>query len=227
MTASPDPERADDLLASAGLPVLVPMPMFPLGTVLFPHLLLPLHVFESRYRAMTRDCLAGNREFGVVLIERGAEVGGGESRFEMATVARIVEEAEFADGRWALLVKGERRARVSCWLPDDPYPVALVEILTDPPLGPGEIGQLGEIERMVRRGLAMAAELAEEATFPATVELADDPEVAAWQLCAIAPISTVDQHSLLATPTAASRLARLAELTEASNEILAMRLGGA
>lgn len=219
-------QEADELLASAGLPVLVPMPMFPLGTVLFPHLLLPLHVFEPRYRAMTRDCLAGNREFGVVLIERGLEVGGGESRFETATVARIVEEAEFADGRWALLARGERRARVSCWLPDDPYPVALVETLPDISLDQNDVGILAEIERVVRRGLAMAAELAEESTFPATVELADDPEVAAWQLCAVAPISTVDQHKLLAMPTPAKRLALLLDLVTEANEVLAIRLAG-
>ncbi|MHB1487128.1 MAG: LON peptidase substrate-binding domain-containing protein [Acidimicrobiales bacterium] len=219
-------QDADELLASAGLPALAPMPMFPLGTVLFPHLLLPLHVFEPRYRAMTRDCLAGSREFGVVLIERGIEVGGGESRFEMATVARIVEEAEFADGRWALLARGERRARVSCWLPDDPYPVALVETLPDIPLNPNDVGILAKVERVVRRGLAMAAELAEETTFPATVELADDPEVAAWQLCAVAPISTVDQHKLLAMPTPTTRLGLLLDLVTETNKVLAIRLAG-
>ncbi|MET1002223.1 MAG: LON peptidase substrate-binding domain-containing protein, partial [Acidimicrobiia bacterium] len=51
--------------------------MFPLGSVLFPHALLPLHVFEPRYRVMMRHCLEGDKEFGVVLIERGSEVGGG------------------------------------------------------------------------------------------------------------------------------------------------------
>jgi uncharacterized protein len=66
------------------------MPMFPLGTVLFPHALLPLHVFEPRYRLMTRRVLAGDGELGVVLIERGSEVGGGDTRFGVGTVARVV-----------------------------------------------------------------------------------------------------------------------------------------
>ena len=73
--------------------------MFPLGTVLFPGAVLPLHVFEPRYRALVRDCLAGDREFGVVLIERGSEVGGGDVRVEVGTVARIVQVAEPPDGR--------------------------------------------------------------------------------------------------------------------------------
>ena len=66
--------------------------MFPLGNVLFPHAQLPLHVFEPRYRALAETCLAGDGEFGVVLIERGSEVGGGDTRFSIGTVARIVAE---------------------------------------------------------------------------------------------------------------------------------------
>src|SRR5829696_5584015 len=100
--------------------------MFPLGTVLLPGAYLPLHVFEPRYRALVRDCLEGDGEFGVALIERGQEVGGGDSRFDVACVARIVEAGEMPDGRWALGTVGVRRARVEAWLPDDPYPRAEV-----------------------------------------------------------------------------------------------------
>ncbi len=56
------------------------LPMFPLSAVLFPYASMPLHVFEPRYRALMRDCLAGDPRFGVVLIERGSEVGGGDQR---------------------------------------------------------------------------------------------------------------------------------------------------
>ena len=65
--------------------------MFPLGSVLFPHAVLPLHVFEPRYLALVERCLAGDQEFGVVLIERGSEVGGGDVRFSVGTVTRIVQ----------------------------------------------------------------------------------------------------------------------------------------
>ena len=61
------------------------LPMFPLGTVLFPHALLPLRVFEPRYRTMTAHVMRGDAEFGVVLIERGSEVGGGDIRFDVGT----------------------------------------------------------------------------------------------------------------------------------------------
>src|SRR5438309_8149216 len=92
------------------------LPMFPLGIVLFPYFVLPLHVFEPRYRALTRDCLDGSGEFGTVLIERGHEVGGGDSRFTTGTVAHIIEAAEFDDGRWALVTVGTRRINVCEWL---------------------------------------------------------------------------------------------------------------
>ena len=103
--------------------------MFPLGTVLLPSALLPLHVFEPRYRALVRDCLAGDREFGVVLIERGSEVGGGDVRFDVGTRARIVEAAELDDGRWVLILVGDGPGPGATWLPDDPYPRAEVERL--------------------------------------------------------------------------------------------------
>src|SRR2546430_9614094 len=75
------------------------LPMFPLGNVLFPHAQLPLHVFEPRYRALAETCLAGDGEFGVVLIDRGSEVGGGDTRFSIGTFARIVASGRVPDDR--------------------------------------------------------------------------------------------------------------------------------
>ena len=71
------------------------LPMFPLGSVLVPTALLPLHVFEQRYRAMVADVLGGDNEFGVVLIDRGHEVGGGDVRSDIGTIARVVEAQAF------------------------------------------------------------------------------------------------------------------------------------
>ena len=106
--------------------------MFPLGTVLLPSLLLPLHVFEPRYRTLVDDCVAGDGEFGVVLIERGSEVGGGDVRTDVGTVARILEVERFDDGRFAVAAVGTRRIRVERWLDDDPYPRAEVHDWPDP-----------------------------------------------------------------------------------------------
>jgi len=101
--------------------------MFPLGNVLFPRAVMPLHVFEPRYRVMMRHCLDGDGEFGVVLIERGSEVGGGDTRFDTGTLARIVHANELPDGRYAITAVGIRPIRVVQWLPDDPFPIAEID----------------------------------------------------------------------------------------------------
>ena len=104
--------------------------MFPLGSVLLPGGLLPLHVFEPRYRQLVIDCLAaddGDPEFGVTMIERGWEVGGGDERTNVGVVARMVQVDALDDGRYALVAVGTRRIRVNAWLPDDPYPLADVD----------------------------------------------------------------------------------------------------
>jgi uncharacterized protein len=206
-------------------PVAVPLPMFPLGAVLFPHMPLALHVFEDRYRALVRDCLRHGHEFGVVLIERGAEVGGGDSRFGLGTVARIVEAVPFPDGRWELLCLGARRVKVVTWLPDDPYPLALVEDRPELPLGEGAKAALDRATAEVRRSLALAGELG-EAPFPASVQLADDPLVAAHQLAAIAPLGPVDQQRILEIDEPEERLGLLRELAAEAAGVLAFRLSG-
>lgn len=110
-------------------------PMFPLGTVLVPGTALPLHVFEPRYRRMIDDCLAGDGTFGVVLIERGSEVGGGDVRTDVGTLASIAEAEPLPDGRWMLVARGLHRIRVERWLPDDPYPRAEIVDWPDGPDG--------------------------------------------------------------------------------------------
>lgn len=118
--------------------------MFPLGTPLMPGGLLPLHVFELRYRMMMDDVLhTDSKEFGVVLIERGHEVGGGDTRSRVGTLARVVRDEELDDGRRGVLAVGVRRLRVATWLPDDPYPMAEV---TDWPVDP-VVGDENEIIR--------------------------------------------------------------------------------
>lgn len=105
--------------------------MFPLGSVLFPGAVLPLQVFESRYLQMLAELVDDGGRFGVVLIERGWEVGGGDQRFATATVAKIVRFGKIDDARIAVVTIGEERVRISEWLPDDPYPAAMVVPIED------------------------------------------------------------------------------------------------
>ncbi|TFC01925.1 LON peptidase substrate-binding domain-containing protein [Cryobacterium sp. MDB2-33-2] len=190
------------------------LPMFPLGAVLFPHMPLHLRVFEQRYLVMMARVLdAETAVFGVVLIERGQEVGGGEHRFGIGTVARITQ-IEAPEGFVGVVAHGERRIEVLEWLDDDPYPQASVRELPELEWD-DELFPLRErAERVVRRALALASEFPEQPWAP-DVELSGDPAVAAWQLAAIAPVGPLDQIELLRSESMEALLTRLVEVTEA------------
>lgn len=210
-------------------PLMRLLPVFPLGTVLVPGAVLPLHVFEPRYRALMADLDAGGpapAEFGVVLISRGSEVGGGDLRLTTGTLARVLEATELPDGRWVLAVVGTSRFRVQRWLPDDPYPRAEACELAEPDdvagLGvPG--GPLRRAEVAVRRALRLAAEI-EDSPAPFTFSLATDPAEAAWQLVAALPVGAHDRQRLLEEDRTAERLALTARMAEDLAEMLALRL---
>lgn len=216
MTDSPAADTRDPVL---------PLPMFPLQSVLVPYGVLPLHCFEPRYQALGRDLARGNGEFGVVLIERGSEVGGGERRTTTGTVARVLEAAEYPDGRWDLLAVGTRRIEVQTWLPDDPYPLALVQDRRDTPVAERDAYDLSftAAESAVRRAAVLRSELGEGS---ATVDLSDDRERAGWELVMFAPIGPLDRHELLGIDDPTARLARLAEMAEDARALLAYRLTG-
>lgn len=105
--------------------------MFPLGSVLLPHAPLALRLFEPRYLAMIDDVLAADCQFGVVLIERGHEVGGGEVRSSIGCRAQVQRAVQLADGTWQLIAVGTQRLEVVEWLDDDPYPLAMVNDYVD------------------------------------------------------------------------------------------------
>jgi Lon protease-like protein len=198
-----------------GSPQTFELPMFPLGSVLFPSMPLALRVFEDRYLAMLAEVLKEEpSEFGVVLIERGQEVGGGEKRFDVGTVARIAQ-IESAEGFIALIAHGTRRFRVLEWLPDDPYPRALVAEIDAFDWDDSLDDTRDRVEQTVRRSLAVGAEFGDVA-YSATVELEDDPVDAAWQLAAIAPLGEMAQLQLLRAQTLPGLFNELEDLAAAA-----------
>ena len=206
--------------------------MFPLGTVLLPFAHLPLHIFEPRYRALVKDCLAGDGQFGVVLIERGQEVGGGDARFGVGTVARIMQTAELPDGRWLVDAVGTERFRVTEWLPEEPYPLAMVEALEDDPIDAGGDGQ-GEaaerrtaVERLLRQVLALQVELGFPA--PSAVRtLDDDPATAAYEAALLSPLGPMDCQKVLEAPNTVARLTLLETMLGDARDVLSRRIAEA
>lgn len=109
-----------------------PLALFPLRTVLFPHMPLSLHVFEERYRTMLKDCLDAGTSFGVVAIREGAEVGGAAVPYRVGTLARILHVERLDDGRMNLLITGASRFRITRLEDTAPYLQARIEYLQEP-----------------------------------------------------------------------------------------------
>ncbi len=215
---TPDPAAHDRAGASPTI-----SPMFPLGSVLLPSAVLPLHVFEPRYREMIRTCLDGNGQFGVALIERGSEVGGGDVRADVGTLAAIAEAQELEDGRWAVIAVGTGRIRVHRWLPDDPYPRAEIEAWPEPAVAHSLADRYAELVTSLRRVLALASELG-DAVADAGSELSDDPVVGSYQVAVLAPLGPLDRQRVLLAEDAAARIDVVEELIGELDATLQARL---
>lgn len=201
--------------------------MFPLGSVLLPGGVLPLHVFEPRYRQMVIDCLDGDAtpEFGQVLITHGSEAGGGDERAMVGTVAQMIQIEAIDEQRYAIVAVGVRRFRVNAWLPDDPYPLADVEDFPDEePDPPGLAVQVAASHSRVRSALAMAMELGDVQVDLDETEIADDPLIGTYHLASLAPIGPADRYRLLQAEGPQQRLDLLDEVLDDVEAMLKFRL---
>jgi uncharacterized protein len=205
------------------------MPMFPLGTALLPGAVLPLHVFEPRYQQMVHDLLANDvdaPEFGVVMIERGREVGGGDVRTRVGTVARVIEMGALPDGRYALVAVGSERLRVNAWLPDDPYPLADIDLWPDEDHG---VVDLDAATRTVDELHTRVRELNDEVralgdmTPPPDTEIATDPHLSLYHLGSLAPLGPADRQRMLETPTLLERLSVFATALDDAAAVVRFR----
>lgn len=206
----------------------VELAMFPLESALLPDQELPLRIFEPRYGALVRHCMATGDPFGVVLISRGREVGGGDARCDVGVTSRITECVDQGAGRYALHCRTGERIRVREWLPDDPYPRARITPWPDEP-GP-EVSpvQLLDVED---RAVALFERIAQARgiTLPGREVLLGQRagRPAGERLFALAsriPIGTADRYTVLAAPTAAERLAALREAVDAIAEVVEFQL---
>jgi Lon protease-like protein len=191
------------------------MPMFPLTTILLPAMPLPLRIFEERYLKLLGDLLGEETpEFGVVLIARGPEVGGGEKRMDIGTIASVTNIGT-TEQFYGLESIGSKRFRVNAWLPDDPYPLADIDLIPDliwvDPLMPARV----HLETKVRQLLAFASEFGDLQYGP-DVEFSDDPMEACWQLAGVLPVGQLDQMDLLRSESADELISRTYEIVTAA-----------
>jgi len=201
------------------------MPMFPLGSVLFPSMPLTLRIFEERYLKLLGDLMSSDTpEFGVVLVSRGSEVGGGETRMSIGTVASVTEIGT-TDEFFGLESFGSRRFHVNDWLPDDPYPIAdiefIPELVWDDTLMPSRV----HLESQVRKLLTLVGEFG-ELVFGADIEFSDDPIRAVWQMAGILPIGELDRFDLLSSQSAEELIARAYSIATSGIDTVREMLAG-
>lgn len=201
--------------------------MFPLGTPLLPGRLLPLRLFEPRYLALLRECLAQEPpEFGVVLIERGTEVGGGDQRTSVGTVARILEAAPRASGDVSVVALGHRRIRVLEWLPDDPHPWALVEDWDDEPETRSATHRTMLLDVLAR--IRVIAELSWSSDddllerLEESLDLLDASEMS-YTVAGAVGFGAADLHRLLTCPGVTERLVCMMELLDDLEAVIRFR----
>jgi Lon protease-like protein len=193
--------------------------MFPLGTVLLPAMPLSLRIFEERYLKLLGDLVTSdNPEFGVVLIERGQEVGGTDKRMNIGTIASVTDIGTL-DEFYGLESVGAQRFRVNAWLPDDPYPLAdvdlLLDLIWDASLEPARV----HLETKVRNLLAFASEFG-DLQYGADTEFSDDPIDACWQMAGVLPIGQLDHRDLLQSISAEELISRTLEIVNTADETL-------
>ena len=188
------------------------LPLFPLGTVLFPGLVLPLHVFEERYRQLVRDLLAlpeDERRFGVVCIREGREVGtdGVRGLYAVGCAAQVTQVRPYPDGRYDLMTVGSRLFRLDELHTDRPYFTGSVTWLDDPR---GEEAEAELVAPVVRAAFVAYLEAlgragAGEVDAP---ELPDDAQVLGHLVGATMALDLAERQELLEQPDGVARLRR-------------------
>ena len=189
-----------------------------------PAMPLSLRIFEERYLKLLGDLLGNeNPEFGVVLIERGPEVGGGEKRLDLGTLASVSDIGTL-DQFYGLESVGTQRFRVNAWLPDDPYPLADIDFIPDLVWNDALMPVRNQLEIKVRNLLAFASEFGDLQYGP-DLEISDDPMNSCWQLAGVLPVGPLDQIDLLSSESADELISRTSEVVETLGETLKTMLG--
>jgi Lon protease-like protein len=212
------------LMMNEPMTELVSMPLFPLKTVLFPGMLLPLHIFEERYKTMVRECLEKEEPFGVVLIRQGNEVGVGAEPHRIGTSAIIARATKLTEERYNILSVGYQRFRVHSLSYDQPYLSGLVETLE--PVD-------GETQDAYRRAEALRPRLQRYIRLLADItetsvnlsEMPEKPVLLAYVAAILLQVPLADKQELLAMDKIPDMLAREAVLLSRERRLLDANIG--
>ena len=200
------------------------LPLFPLGTVLYPGLVLPLHIFEERYRQLVRDLLEGPepQEFGVIAIRKGRETGvdGVSALYEIGCAAALRQVARHDDGRFDVVTVGTQRFRLVGLDHSQPYLQGEIELLTEETGDEAAAALVVQAVQRTFRGYldALATQGAARISVP---ELPDEPVLLSYLVAASMIVDLGDRQVLLAEPDAVRRL--VAERALLARETMMLR----
>lgn len=197
------------------------VPMFPLGTVLLPGGVLPLHVFEERYKRLSKYCVSNESPFGVVLIERGQEVGGGDERASIGCLAEIIQYDQMSDGRANLVILGTSRIYIEQWHSDSPYPAASVRESEEDSSNSAMLeaqGLLQQLKALVDKARLHGHQLPEFDEDAMVVGLTATELI--YRIADLIPAGPFDRQRILAASGCAERLVLIGEHLQGLEEIL-------
>jgi Lon protease-like protein len=188
------------------------LPLFPLNTVLFPGMPLPLHIFEERYKRMIRFCMETSQPFGVVLIRQGSEALGPLAEpHEIGCTARILEIQPLAEGRMNIITLGENRFRIVATRSQDEYLVGQVELFPLEETNPEQMtAHAQRLLPWVRQYMQILSEVSETDLEPD--KLPADPAVLAYLAAVLVQIPPEQKQALLAAQRAIDLLGSMEKI---------------
>ena len=200
------------------------LPLFPLGSVLFPGMLLPLHIFEPRYRLMLQRSLQADQPFGIVLIKSGVEVGGPAEPHRVGTTARVVGTTPLPGGRSFIIARGERRFEIERIDAErEPYLIADVRYLDEDDGADAETRALADSAadaygQYLTGILAMTPEPHPDTPHQELSE--GSPSDVSYRIAGGLGIDAAERQRLLETDRASPRLESVLRLLERENTLL-------
>lgn len=206
------------------------LPLFPLGTVLFPEMMLPLHIFEPRYQTMIASRLDDDPMFGVVLIRSGNEVGDEPEIHDIGTAASLIGVARYDDGRYNLALRGGRRFQVQSFDWNVGYMTGSIAWIDGDMSGTDRSDALHALKDSVANEFNAYLDVTERTAGVriARSAFADDPQEVAYAICSMMPLSNAERQRLLEAPTAQELLAELETVLRRERRLLTSTgIGGA
>ena len=194
------------------------LPMFPLGTVIFPNQRFELRVFENRYLELVNDIATSESIFGSCLIEKGHEVGGGDTRFGTGTLCEVVQLQRLGVNELHIEVRGIQKISIEEWLPEVKYPIARISQVEDDLQIKFESKAMLEITYELQKCYSLIYQLQKIGSKPPDQEQFGSLNL--YQLCDLSPLGQMNRYKLLECESEAQRVMLLLEMITDEREML-------